>query len=252
VAAGLKKYKHQHHTMKKIILLFATAWFGLIAMAQKEIVVDPNASLRTVAGQFNAIKVSGGIDLFLSQSENMAIAVSAGNENIKEGIKTVIEDGTLKIFYKGETGWNKKDRKLRVYVSFKDIQKIEASGSCNVVVAGSINTEALAIEMSGACDFSGKLNAAVLKLNLSGASDVKISGTARTVDIESTGASDVKAYGLVTEICKVKASGASDIFITVNSELSASASGASDISYKGNAQVKEQHSSGAASVSKKN
>ena len=141
---------------------------------------------------------------------------------------------------------------MRVYVSFKDIKKLEASGACDVIVTGSISTASLAIQMSGACDFSGSVKAAVLKLNLSGASDAKISGTAGTAFIESSGASDVKAYDLVTDICKVNVSGASDVFITVNNELTASATGASDIKYKGNALVKEMKSSGASSVSKKN
>jgi hypothetical protein len=238
--------------MKKIVLLLAVSCFAFITNAQNDIVVDANASVRNLTGQFDAIKVSGGIDLYLSQSDNVAIAVSASNENFKEGIKTVIEDGTLKIFYKGENSWRKKDGKLRVYVSFKDIKKLEASGACDVLVTGIINTATLAIQMSGACDFSGKVKTDVLKLNLSGASDAKISGTAGTAVIESSGASDVKAYDLVTDICKVNVSGASDVFITVNNELTASATGASDIKYKGNALIKEMKSSGASSVSKKN
>lgn len=238
--------------MKKIVLLLTACCFVFILKAQSDIVVDANASVRTLAGQFDAIKVSGGIDLYLSQADKVAIAVSAGNENFKEGIKTVIEDGTLKIFYKGENSWRKKDRKMRVYVSFTDIKKLEASGACDVFVAGSISTAELAIQMSGACDFSGNVKTDVLKLNLSGASDAKISGTAGTAVIESSGASDVKAYDLVTNICKVKVSGASDVNITVNTELTASATGASDIRYKGNALVKDIHSSGASSVSRKN
>ena len=86
--------------MKKIVLFLAACCFVFITNAQNEIVVDANASVRTVAGQFDAIKVSGGIDLYLSQAADVAIAVSASNENFKEGIKTVIEDGILKIFYK--------------------------------------------------------------------------------------------------------------------------------------------------------
>ena len=238
--------------MKKIILLLAAVCFVSISNAQNDIVVDPNASVRTVTGQFDAIKVSGGIDLYLSQSDNVAIAVSASTENFKEGIKTLIEDGTLKIFYKGEISWKKKDRKLRVYVSFKDLKKLDASGACDVIVAGSLRVTALAIQMSGACDFKGKVKADVLKLTLSGASDAKISGTAGTAVIESSGASDVNGFDLVTDICKVNVSGASDVFITVNTELTALATGASDVQYKGNALIKEMHSSGASSVSKKN
>ena len=88
-------------------------------------------------------------------------------------------------------------------------------------------------------------------MNLSGASDVSISGTASVVNIESSGASDVKAFDLVTDMCTAKASGASDVNITVNKELNAHASGASDIYYKGSAVIKDMQSSGASNVGRK-
>lgn len=236
--------------MKKIFLMLVIVCVAFAAKAQNDIVVDPNASIRDVTGHFDAIKVSGGIDLYLSQSDNVAVAVSAANENYKEGIKTVVEDGTLRIFYEGEKGWAKKDRKLRAYVSLSDIKKIEASGACDVIVAGSVTSTSLVLQMSGACDFKGMVKVNMLDINLSGASDAKISGTATTVNIKSSGASDVKAFGLVTDICNAKISGASDVSITINNELTASATGASDIKYKGNAVIKEKHSSGASSISK--
>ncbi len=238
--------------MKSIFLVIAIMFTVCTANAQNEVVVDPNASVRNLTGQFDAVKVSGGIDLYLSQSDNIAVAVSAANENYKAGIKTVVEDGTLKIFYEGEKSWSRKDRKMRVYVSFNDLKKIHASGACNIIVAGTVTTTALVLHMSGACDFKGIVKVTTLDINLSGASDAKISGTANTVNIKSSGASDLKAYELVTDICNANISGASDVRITINSELIASASGASDIKYKGNAVIKEKHSSGASSVTKEN
>ena len=237
--------------MKKIIAFLFIFIAVHVARAQNEIVVDPNASVRTVNGDFNAIKISGGIDLYLSQSDNIAIAVSAAEEKFAAGIKTTIEDGVLKIYYDGDKGWKSKDRKLRVYVSFKTLEKINATGACDVVVQGSIAVNSLALQLSGACDFKGMVKVNTLKLNLSGASDVKISGTANTVDIESSGASDVKGYDLVTDFCNAKASGASDINITVNKELNANASGASDIFYKGSGLKKDIHTSGASTVERK-
>jgi hypothetical protein len=237
--------------MIRFFVLLVASCFVLGANAQKDIVIDSNASVRTLTGEFDAIKVSGGIDLYLSQSDNVAIAVSASNENFKEGIKTEIENGTLKIFYKGEISWSKKNRKLRVYVSFKDLKKLEASGASDVTVSGSLAVSTLFIRISGASGFTGKVKTDVLKLDLSGASEAKISGTAATLVVEGSGASDVKGYDLVTDICKVNVSGASDVYITVNTELSVKASGASDISYKGNALIKDMHSSGASSIAKK-
>ena len=211
-----------------------------------------STSVRSLEGNFNAIKVSGGIDLYLSQSDNIAIAVSAANENIKAGIKTVIENGTLNVFYKGDKSLKRKDRKIKVYVSFKDLKKIDASGACDVIVAGSLTVGALEIQMSGACDFTGMVKVNTLSINLSGASDLRISGTANTVVIISSGASDVKGYDLVTDVCNANASGASDINITINRELNANASGASNVYFKGAALIKEINSSGASNIARKN
>ena len=88
-------------------------------------------------------------------------------------------------------------------------------------------------------------------MDLSGSSDAAISGSANVLNIESSGASDIKGFGLVTEVCNAKVSGASDINITVNKELNVNASGASDVYYKGTAEVKDKHTSGASSVVKK-
>jgi Putative auto-transporter adhesin, head GIN domain len=237
--------------MKKIMacLFFLGAVF--IANAQKEIVNDANAELRIINGSFNNIKISGGIDLFLSQSDDEAVAVSASENKFKDGIKTIVENNTLKIYYLGNRSWNSEKKSLRIYLSFKTIEKIEATAACDIQVAGSIAVPSLKLSLSGASDFKGAVNVTDLKMDLSGASDVIIKGIAKTVNIESSGASDVKGYDLITSFCNVKASGASDVQITVNSELNVNASGSSDISYKGDAVIKEKHTSGASGVTKK-
>ena len=239
--------------MKRLLVgLFVLLSITAQAQKEKEYVIDPNASVRSIGGSFSAVQVSGGIDLYLSQSNEEALAVSASEEKYKENIKTKIEGNTLKIYYEGDKNWNSGRKKLRAYLSYKTLTGIKASGACDVLSTGIIDVASLKLELSGACDFRGNVKVASLELNLSGASDVRIEGTAGTVNIESSGASDVKGFELITDVCTAKASGASDINITVNKELSAHASGASDISYKGTGMIKEIHSSGASSVARKN
>ncbi|MEO6489422.1 MAG: head GIN domain-containing protein [Ferruginibacter sp.] len=238
--------------MRSAIILFYTLLFCSGVYAQKEFVVDPNAEMRQLSGSFNAIVVSDGIDVYLSQSDNEVLAISASEEKFKEGIKSIIENNVLKIYYDGNKHWNNRNRKMKAYISFRNIERLEASGASDIKVAGEIRTTNFVVKLSGASDFNGMLAVTSLTLDLSGASDVKISGTASTVTIESSGASDVKGFELSTDVCTAKASGASDINITVNKELNANASGASNIFYKGEAVIKELKSSGASSVSKKN
>jgi len=238
--------------MRKILLSLFIACSFMAATAQKEIVNDPNAEVRAINGSFDKIKISGGIDLYLTQSDEEAVVVSASQDKFKEGIKTIVENNTLKIYYFAEKALDiLKNKKLRVYVSFKNLEMVDASGACDVQVAGVITVSSLTLSLSGASDFKGAVKVSNLKMDLSGASDVTIKGIAGTVNIESSGASDVKGYELVTDICSAKASGSSDINITVNKELTANASGSSDISYKGDGVIKDVHTSGSSSVSKK-
>jgi hypothetical protein len=237
--------------MKRLFVTYTLLLVSWVAAAQKTIINDANVVARNINGSFTAIKISGGIDLYLSQYETESVAVSAAEPEYRDNIKTEIEGNTLKIYYDYNRSANWKNRKLKAYVSFKTLEKLTASGACDVVVTGIIAVPALSIECSGASDFKGAVKVDKLDIELSGASDARINGTAGLVNIQSSGASDVKAYELVAENCNAKASGASDINITVNKELSVHASGASDIFYKGSCVIRDLHSSGASTVARR-
>lgn len=237
--------------MNKIIIT-AVAFFLLMnGYAQKTVINDPNAQVHQITS-FSAITVSGDIDIYLSQGNEDAIAVSASEPAYRDKIRTSVENNVLKIWYDGNGwGYNQGNKKLKAYVSFKNINKLSASGAVDVHVNGSIKGNELTINLTGASDFKGAVETVNLRLKQTGASDITISGTASTTDIEAMGASNLKGYTLETETCTVRATGASDIKITVHKELTANATGASSISYKGKGVVKEVHSSGASSINKK-
>jgi len=229
--------------MKK--LLFSLLVTGLIttASAQKTI-NDANAEKRNVSG-FHAIEVGGGIDLYLSQGEE-AVAVSASKNEYRARIKTEVKNGVLKIWYE----WNSNLRfdwsnhKLKAYVSFKDIDRLEGSGGSDISIDGSIKVAKLALEISGGSDFDGKVETSELEIQASGGSDVRISGKATRLAIDASGGSDFKGYDLASDICNVEASGGSDVQVTVNKELSANASGGSDVYYKGTGMIRDLKTSG--------
>ncbi|HTQ64009.1 MAG TPA: head GIN domain-containing protein [Puia sp.] len=236
--------------MKRIIFFAASLLFITIASAQKTVISDPNAEVRNAKG-FHAIEVSHAINLYLSQGDEEAVAVSAKDTKYRDRIKTEVKNGVLKIWYDNEGWrWDNGNKQLKAYVSFKSLDKITASGASDVAVDGIISGDKLDLGLSGASDFKGAVKLNELNLDQSGASDVTIKGSVGNLTIEASGASDVKGYDLVTDNCKARASGASDIKISVNKELIAHASGASSINYKGTGVIRELHSNGASSVSK--
>ncbi|MDP4263837.1 MAG: head GIN domain-containing protein [Bacteroidota bacterium] len=236
--------------MKKTSLLVLLTVIASATMAQK-IISAPNVEKRNVSG-YHAISVSGGIDLYLSQGDE-SVAVSASEVKYRDRIITEVKDGVLKIWYdhKGLTiDWGSNNRKMKAYVSFKDLDKLGASGGSDIDVDGAIKVSSLSINLSGGSDFRGKVEAGDLKVDASGGSDMDISGTVKNFTSESSGGSDLKGYGLVVDVCKLEASGGSDVYITVNKELSAVASGGSDIYYKGNGVVRDMRSGGSSSIKK--
>jgi Putative auto-transporter adhesin, head GIN domain len=233
--------------MKKVLLSLFMLTITGFAYAQKT-VNDPNAEKRNVTG-FHGIDVGGGIDLYLSSGDE-AVAVSAGNEEGRDRIKTEVKDGILKIWYKwdGKLKIDWKNRKLRAYVSYKQLDRLHASGGSDVFSDGSIRSDKLDIQASGGSDIKVNVEVSELKANVSGGSDIIISGSAKNIDIDASGGSDFKGYELQTENCKANAGGGSDIFITVNKELTADASGGSDVHYKGTGLIRDIKSSGGGSV----
>ncbi len=234
--------------MRKVFISVLLAGFSMAAVAQK-IINDPNAEKRNVSN-FHGVEISGGIDLYLSQGEE-TVAVSASEAKFRDKIRTEVKNGVLKIWYETNSNlhldWG--NRKLKAYVSFKNLDMLDASGGSDISVEGSIDVSKLSITVSGGSDFDGKVNISDLKVDASGGSDVDISGTAKTINIDASGGSDFKGYELITDDCTIDASGGSDVYITVNKELNADSSGGSDIYYKGNGLLKNLKS-GSSSIKK--
>jgi hypothetical protein len=237
--------------MKKLFFLAICALLTGNLRAQQTTIHDPNVELRDVKG-FHAIEVSNGIDLYLSHGEQEQVAVTAKDNNWRDRIHTEVVDGVLKIFIKREDGFHwRPNPKMKVYISFLKLDRLNASGASDIFVDGEIAGEDLLIGLSGASDFKGSVRVDQLVLDQSGASDAVIRGTVvGLTTIHTSGASDIKGYELSTDSCVAHASGASDIQITVHKEIDTQASGASSVHYKGNPSVEKIHSSGASNVKK--
>lgn len=217
-----------------------------------KVIKDDNAQKREAKG-FHAIQISSGIDLYLSQGAEETVVVSASNTSARDRIRTEVGNGVLKIFIEQSVmGWGfHSNQKLKAYVSVKDLDALRASGGSDVYFEDMIKTDKLDLALSGGSDLRGKVAIGDLSIVQSGGSDLFLSGTAAQLSVHVSGGSDLHGYDLLAGECHVEASGGSDVNITANKELSVHASGGSDVYYKGDAVMRDLHSSGSSSVSKK-
>lgn len=233
-------------------LLFIAAFFltGLYASAQK-VINDPNVQVRSVSG-FHAIHASDAFDIYISQGNEEKLAVSASEEKYLADIITTVKNGVLIIKYDEGKNFFHGNRKLRAYISVRNVNELRASGAATFKIEGSLTCNDLRLDLSGASKLTGRIVVdGSFSADLSGASDIQINGSANEMVIDASGASDVKAYDFKTAVCNITASGACNINISVDKELSAHLSGASSVNYKGSAMIKDIKTSGASNISRK-
>jgi hypothetical protein len=199
------------------------------------------------AGQFSALRVSSGIDVYLSQGERESIEVEA-DENLHEYILTENRNGVLHVY--SEANIREAEMK-RVYVTMKDIESLSTSSAGDIIGQTPVRTGRLELSVSSAGDIKLEVFAKEIKAGVSSSGDVTLNGEADMLEANLSSAGDFNAYGLVAREADVSASSAGDADINVTERLRARSSSAGDINYRGNPKYVDAHSSSAGSVNRK-
>ncbi len=227
--------------MKQIIISLITL-ISINAFAQNKVeVADANAQKRTLNATFSAISVSDGIDLYLTQGNEESIAVSASDEKYMDRFKTVVEDGTLKIYFdnKGLSWVNTGKRKLKAYVSFKTLEKIHVSSGADVMLKSIVTVNKLECSLSSGAHFAGQVDIGQLTVSQNSGSEIDLSGKTDHLQVDVSSGAVFKGFDLAVDFCEAKASSGGGVRVTVNKELNAKANSGGGIRYKGNAVIKD-------------
>jgi hypothetical protein len=227
-------------TMKKLFFSFI-AFISLQAFAQDVVVNDANAEKRTLSGSFSAIHISDGIELFLTQGSSESVAVSASGNKYIERLKTEVSGGVLKIYYDNKTMvWNSNEkRKLKAYVSFKNLEELKAGSGADVKCKSILQLDNLKMDFSSGSQFNGELDIKNLEAHQSSGSEINATGKAETLKTDLSSGAVFKGYDLSVNYCEAKASSGGEVRITVNKELAAKANSGGSIKYKGEGVVKD-------------
>ena len=226
--------------MKKFIATFAIILLAVSAWAQK-------TENRSVSG-FDKVAVSGGYDVYFTQGDSEGVRLE-GDEDAIAKIETVVEGNTLKIKQKKSKGWNwDNSGKLKVYVTFRNLNSIVSSGSSDIMVESTVKTNEFSLVTSGSSDVEMSMEVNELKLVLSGSSDVKLSGMAKDQSIVVSGSGDVDALDLEGNNASVTVSGSGNVSLHVKESLDGRVSGSGDIRYRGNPSKQKVKISGSGSI----
>ncbi len=225
--------------MKKVLIAFFICITGIIHAQQSE-----NRNV----GSFKGVKVSEGIDVYLKKGSKETLRVEVTGINPGDVITEVSGDHLKIHMQEGRY----RDRTVKVYVTYVEIDKLSASSASNIFAEGPIRTKSLTLSASSAGTIDIQIEVEDLEASASSAADLELRGKAKNVEIDASSAGEVDAYELTAEVVEVDASSGASVKVHAVKEIDAHASSGGSIRYKGNPERSNTDSSSGGSVKKSN
>lgn len=253
--------------MKRLILAalaaaaLSASCVGAFGLSGNGKVVDDERAV----GGFSAIDVSGSADVRVHKAARARVVVTA-DSNLQEYFDASVLGSKLRLGWKPMTLVTRVT-KLVVDVYLPELEGVELSGSCGMVIEDDFSGDSLYMNLSG----SGSVSAASLRygelsMEISGSGRVEAAGTLAMVRADLSGSGGLRLEGKGDEMtlsvsgsgsaetgkfacARVKAgiSGSGDVSVFATETLDASMSGSGSVSYRGNPRINSK-SSGSGSM----
>jgi len=198
-------------------------------------------------GEFDEIKVSRGMNVYISQASEHKVVVKA-DENLMDAIKIKLEGSTLKI----TTDKNiRKATTKKVFVSAPDISLIGSSSGSNVYSETVLKSKNLDLSSSSGSNMKLKVRSYNLDVSVSSGSNIRLEGNADSFSGKATSGSNLKAEDLISENCTARVSSGANIWISAKDNFDGHASSGGNIFYYGDPESTDIEKSSGGNVIKR-
>jgi len=227
--------------MKNLVLPALLSLAALVpALAQTDAQVRPVAT-------FHAIKVGTGIALDLSAGHSQRVEASAATTEMRDRIKTTVENGVLVIRYENPDDnirRNTSTQHLRVAVTADQLTGLAAGSGAAVDAKGDYAAPNFQLDVSSGASLRADIATTDLTVRQGSGSTVILKGKAPHLDIRTGSGSVFNGKNLQTDKCEAQASSGSTLKIGVRDALVAEASSGASIKYQGSPTVTKHTGSG--------
>lgn len=241
--------------MKKLRLLFSLLTLSLFFISSQNVFSqtvygDGNVVKETrTLSSFNSIELNGVMNVFLKQGSNESAVIEADKNIIPYIVTKVNSSGELEISSIEKVDI-KKSTKLNVYVTIKDISKLECNGVGNLSSESKLDLNDLEIENNGVGNIDLDVNCNKLELENNSVGNTTLSGNIDNVNIEHNGVGNIKAYDLIADNLKIESNAVGNAEVNSQREIFITLNGMGNVYYKGNASVKKLEKNGFGNVKK--
>lgn len=201
---------------------------------------------RPVSSDFDQVKGSAGLDVYLTQGDENKIVVEA-DENLQEFIETEINNGKLHVTTIKSIG---RSKAKKVHVTYVNVNHVAASSGADVIVNSVLKNENITLDASSGADLEVEIMAKEVFAETSSGADIKVTGKATSLKASASSGSELNARELLVINCKADASSGGDIVVNVKEKLQSEASSGGNIKYYGDPAAVSKNDSHSGSVRK--
>lgn len=188
---------------------------------------------RTFETDFTGIKVSQGIQVQLTQDDEVSFTAEM-DDNLHEHLITEVLDDVLKIYF--DTNIRKR-KTSTIYLAMPEIKLITTSSGADVF-ANAIETDELILDSSSGSQVKLNVVANSIESQSSSGSGIELEGSCGNFTAESSSGSRIEADNLQAQNVEATASSGSDITVFASENLQAKASSGGSIDIEGNPKTK--------------
>jgi hypothetical protein len=232
----LKQYNPKNYESMKQKLSILTSFILVLFIVSSCIFSGPsikgNGNVKEETrstGDFTEVKVSRGMNVYISNGETTKVVVKA-DENLIDAIETEVVGDVLNVTV---NKFIRQSKSLKVFVTVPNIEVIKTTSGSNVFSEDSLKTANLEIKSTAGSNVHLTVEAGELVISAAAGSNIFLDGSAKSLTMKANSGSNIKAGDLQAENCDVKVSSGANIWVKVQNGLTAKASSGGNIWYSG-------------------
>ena len=178
---------------------------------------------------FDGIKASRGINVYITQGDEIKVVVKA-DDNLLKAIETEVDGDVLIV---RSTAMIRNAKSFKVFVTVPDLELIGASSGSNVYSETEIKSDNLELSSSSGANITLAIDAEDVSASASSGANIKLDGLAGDFEAKVSSGANIKAGDVKARNAELGASSGGNIWISVQNQLKANASSGGNIHYGG-------------------
>ena len=220
-----KKNKIMKKILLSILLIFI---YKLSATGNNSTINYSVIPAELPIGTFTGIDLRNSANVFITQGDVQDVKIET--DDITRS-KIILETKNDVLIIKSENNFDFKNKKIDIYITMKNLKKIDLAGSGKIIMKSIFKSESMSLQIAGSGDINANIDTKELKILLAGSGSINVKGNTTTSNVKIVGSGDIMGSELKSGSSTISISGSGNSTVDVNGELNVTITGSGNVYY---------------------